>query len=136
MGNLFGTNAPLPSDLVAIVEVAILLLVGTWAVRRGHVRFYLYLQSSMVLADLLIVPSWMVPQYVSVVLPDLPKEWASLYYLLPTIMLVAGAAAEALGIYILLVAGTNRVPEDSGSAGTRRGCTLSSGSGGPWSSSG
>jgi uncharacterized membrane protein YozB (DUF420 family) len=53
----------------------------------------------------------MMPHYLASVAPDVSDEIGILYYLIPTAMLVAGAAAEALGIYILAVAGTNLLPE-------------------------
>lgn len=113
MGHLFGTEAPVVSDAVAVLEVGIatMLVVGMLLVRRQHVRLHRYLQSSMVLVNLPAVLAWMVPQYVEYVLPDLGSELWQPYYLLPTIALVLGGAAEALGIYILLVAGTNWLPE-------------------------
>lgn len=113
MAGLLGTRAPLPSDLVALVEVAIavLLLVGAFLVRRGHVRAHLLVQSSMVLVNLPIVLAWMVPQFLANVLPDLPGEIGGPFYLVPTLMLLAGGCAEGLGIYILLVAGTGLLPE-------------------------
>ncbi len=113
MGALFGTPAPTTSDLVALFEVAVAaaLLTGMFAVRAGHIRFHKYLQSSMVLVNIPVVLSWMVPQYLANVLPDLASEYTQPYYLLPTVALVVGAVAEALGVYILLVAGTNWVPE-------------------------
>ncbi|MCI4323270.1 MAG: hypothetical protein L3K03_04525 [Thermoplasmata archaeon] len=108
-----GSSAPIISDIAAVAEVAIAvgLVMGMFAVRRGHLRLHMYLQSSLVLVNLPIVLVWMVPQFVVNILPDLPGEIATPYYLLPTIMLFAGTAAELLGVYILLVAGTNRIPE-------------------------
>src|ERR1700691_6582778 len=113
MTSIFAAPAPAASDLVAVLEVgiAVLLLVGGLLVRRGHVRAHVIIQSSMVLVNIPIVLVWMVPQYLSYVLPALGSEIAEPSYLLPTIMLGAGAAAEVLGIYIMLVAGTNLVPE-------------------------
>ena len=112
MTGLLGTSAPLVSDLVALVEVAmaVLLLAGAFVVRTGRVRFHKYLQSAIVLVNLPIVLVWMVPRFVADILPGLPGEIAEPYYLVPTLMLVVGAAAQALGLYILLVAGTNLVP--------------------------
>ena len=69
------------------------------------------LQSSVILVNIPIVLVWMVPQFLEYVLPDLPSELFEPYYLLPTIALVVGAVAEALGIYIVLAAGTNWIPE-------------------------
>lgn len=104
---------PLASTAVAVVEIAIAatLIAGMFLVRRGHVRLHKYLQASVVLVNIPIVLAWMVPQYLEYVLPDLPGELAQPYYFLPTIALIAGGVAEALGIYILLVAGTNWIPE-------------------------
>ncbi len=101
------------SDLVVPFEigVAVLLVVGMILVRRGYVRAHMVIQSSMVLVNIPVVLLWMVPQYIAYVLPDLAGEGLEPAYLVPTVMLVAGAAAELLGIYILLVAGTNLVPE-------------------------
>ena len=79
--------------------------------RSGRIRVHMYLQSSMVLLNVPIVLIWMVPRYVSDILPGLPGEIAEPFYLVPTVMLIVGAAAEALGIYIILVAATNWVPE-------------------------
>ena len=106
----YSTNS---SDLVAFVEIAmaIVLLVGMFVVRRGHIRVHRILQSSVILLNLPIVLIWMVPQYLQYVLPDLIDEYTDPFYFVPTLMLVAGALAEALGIFILLVAGTNWVPE-------------------------
>lgn len=105
--------APIVSDLVAGVEVGMagVLIAGMFVVRRGWVRLHRALQSSVILLNLPIVLAWMVPQYLRLVVPGLPGELAEPYYLLPTIALVVGAIAEALGVYILLVAGTNWVPE-------------------------
>jgi uncharacterized membrane protein YozB (DUF420 family) len=110
---VFGSSAPIFSDIAAVAEVSIAvgLVLGMFAVRRGHLRFHMYLQSSLVLVNIPIVLVWMVPQFVANILPELPGEIATPYYLLPTIMLGAGTTAELLGVYILLVAGTNWVPE-------------------------
>jgi uncharacterized membrane protein YozB (DUF420 family) len=110
---IFAESAPAAADLVVIVEIgiAVMLLVGMFLVRRGHVRLHALIQSSMVLVNIPIVLIWMLPRYLANVAPGLVGEGAEPYYLVPTVMLVAGATAEILGIYILLVAGTNWVPD-------------------------
>jgi uncharacterized membrane protein YozB (DUF420 family) len=112
MTDLFGTGAPQLSDLVALFEVvvAVLLLVGMFVVRKGYVRIHMVLQTSMVLVNIPVILAWMVPQYLDYVLPGLPGEISEPFYYVPTLMLVAGVAAELLGIYIILVAATNLVP--------------------------
>lgn len=101
------------AELGAIFEIALgaLLVGGMFLVRRGRVRAHAILQGSIVLVNLPFVLATMVPLYLAYVLPDLPGELLEPYYLAPTLMLFAGGAAEALGVYILLVAGTNLVPE-------------------------
>jgi uncharacterized membrane protein YozB (DUF420 family) len=113
MASLLGTAAPLLSDLVLLFEVAVgaTLILGMFLVRRGHVRVHTYLQSAMVLVNIPVVLLWMVPQYLAYVLPGLPGGLGTPFYWVPTVMLVAGAAAEACGVYILLVAGTTLLPE-------------------------
>lgn len=113
MTSFFGSTAPPTSDLVAFVEIGIAvgLLVGMFVVRLGHVRAHRYIQSSLILVNVPIVLAWMVPSYIEYVLPDVVSEFSEPFYWVPTLMLAAGVAAEALGIYILLVAGTNLVPE-------------------------
>ena len=110
---LFAAEAPFASDLVAVFELGVsaMLVVGMFVVRRQHVRVHKWIQSSMVPVNIPVVLAWMVPRYLAQVLPDLPGQLTEPYYLLPTIALVVGAVAEGLGVYIILVAGTNWLPE-------------------------
>jgi uncharacterized membrane protein YozB (DUF420 family) len=113
MGGLFPGDAPLTSDLVFVFEIAVglALILGMLLVRRGHVRAHMYIQSSMVLVNIPVVLAWMVPQYLAYVLPGLPQDIGQTGYWVPTLMLVAGVAAEAIGVYIVLVAATTLLPE-------------------------
>lgn len=113
MSGIFAPAAPAVSDAVLVFEVIVagMLLFGMFVVRRGNVRLHRMIQASMVVANIPVVLAWMVPQYLAFVVPGLPGEIGNPSYLLPTLMLAAGAAAEALGIYIVLVAGTNWIPE-------------------------
>ncbi|MCI4365155.1 MAG: hypothetical protein L3K10_03725 [Thermoplasmata archaeon] len=113
MSGLFPADSPSYSDVVLVAEVviAVLLIVGMFLVRRGHIRAHMYLQSSMVLVNIPIVLSWMVPEYLKYVLPGIPAEIGEEFYLVPTVMLVLGVAAEALGVFIILVAATDWIPE-------------------------
>ncbi len=109
----FAAEAPGLADLFAVLEVgmAALLVVGMFIVRARRVRAHLYLQSSVVLLNLPLVGLWMLPRYAAQVLPDLSDEWSGAFYLLPTVALLLGAAAEVRGVYIILVAATTWVPE-------------------------
>ncbi len=108
-----GYAAPFGADLAAYAEIAlgVMLIVGWVLVRLGHVRVHAMIQGTIVLVNIPIVLYWMVPSYLLYVAPGVPQELGEAFYLYPTIMLVAGLAAEVLGVYILLVAGTNLLPE-------------------------
>ncbi|MCI4342532.1 MAG: hypothetical protein L3J92_00230 [Thermoplasmata archaeon] len=109
----FPPYAPNLSDLLVVVEIAlaVMLVVGLVLVRTGHVRAHMILQSSIIFVNIPIVLYGMVPAYLTYVLPYLAADFGQPTVFVPTIMLVCGAAAEALGIYIILVAGTNWIPE-------------------------
>lgn len=93
------------------LALAVLLLVGTVLVRRGNVRWHAHLQGFAVLANLPAAAVWMLPPYLDSVWPGLPGKLAEPFFLYPTLMLVTGIAVEALGVYVVLVAGTNWLPE-------------------------
>jgi uncharacterized membrane protein YozB (DUF420 family) len=113
VGTLLGTLAPNEADWVLLFEFAVgaLLILGMFLVRRGHVRAHMYIQGSMILVNIPVVLAWMIPEYGLYVAPGLPGELAQTSYWVPTVMLVAGAIAEALGIYIILVAASTLIPE-------------------------
>lgn len=113
MSGYGGLSQTTIATAVLFVELAFaaLLLVGMFLVRRGHVRWHAILQSTIVLGNVPIVAAWMLPQYLTNVWPGIPDELGQPFYLFPTLMLVAGAAVEALGVYVILVAGTNLLPE-------------------------
>jgi uncharacterized membrane protein YozB (DUF420 family) len=113
VSSLLGTDAPFYSDAVVLFEIAagIALIVGTFLVRAGHVRLHAYLQASVVFVNLPVVLAWMVPSYLTYVLPYVRSDLAQPFCWVPTLMLVVGAVAEALGVYVVLVAGTNWLPE-------------------------
>jgi uncharacterized membrane protein YozB (DUF420 family) len=113
VSSLLGTGAPYFSDVVALFEIAtgVLLVVGMFLVRAGHVRVHAYLQSTIVLVNVPVVLIWMVPSYLANVAPYVRSDLAMPYVWVPTLMLVVGAAAEVVGVYVILVAGTNWIPE-------------------------
>src|SRR5271155_2946634 len=109
----FPPYAPNLSDLLAVVEIAlaVMLVGGLGLVRTGHVRAHMILQSSIIFVNIPIDMVGMVPAYLSYIRPYLAADFWKPAVLVPNIMLVCGGAAEALGIYIILVAGTNWIPE-------------------------
>lgn len=113
MTDLFPTATATMATGTLAIELAIagLLVVGMFVVRRGHVRAHMIIQSSMVLVNIPIVLVLMMPYFLQYVWPGLPTDVGQAYFLWPTVMLCAGAVAEAIGVYILLVAGTTLIPE-------------------------
>lgn len=113
MAGLFPSSAPFLADLVAVVEIAmaVMLLGGSFLAYRGHIRAHRLLQSSIVLVNIPIVLYWMVPAYLQLVWPSVPGQLGQPFIWVPTLMLLAGAAALILGVYIILVAGTTWIPE-------------------------
>jgi uncharacterized membrane protein YozB (DUF420 family) len=113
MSGLFPPAAPVVADVGAVLEVVMagILLVGWLLVRRGHVRVHRLLESSVILVNIPFVLYAMVPPYLEYVAPSVPGHLNQAGVLIPSLMLVAGAAAELLGVYIILVAGTTWIPE-------------------------
>jgi uncharacterized membrane protein YozB (DUF420 family) len=113
VGSGFPPDAPALSDLLVVVEVAlaVMLVVGLILARSGRIRAHRILQTSVIFVNIPIVLSAMVPAYISDVAPYLGGHFGEPDVFVPTLMLVFGIAAEILGIYIVLVAGTNWVPE-------------------------
>jgi uncharacterized membrane protein YozB (DUF420 family) len=113
MSGLFAPGAPSLSDAVLVAELLIGggLIVGAVLARLGHIRAHKWVQSVMILVNIPIALYAMVPSYTKYVLPGVPADLGMWFYLAPTLMLVGGLAAEALGVYILLVAGTDWLPE-------------------------
>lgn len=101
---VFPADAPALQDLLALVEIAlaVMLVVGLVLVRRGHVRAHRLLQSAIILVNIPIVLYGMVPYYLENIAPSLASQWRMPYVWVPTVMLLAGAAAELLGVFIIL----------------------------------
>lgn len=106
-------TSTIAADVVLGVEVAmaVALVVGMFVVRSGRVKWHMYLQSAIVLGNVPIVLVWMLPAYLQYVWPGIPGELGEPFYWVPTVMLALGILLESLGAYVILVAGTNLVPE-------------------------
>jgi uncharacterized membrane protein YozB (DUF420 family) len=107
-----GTAAPLYADAVLTLEIgmAVLLLLGTFLARVRKYRWHALCQSTIVLLNLAVILGIMVPAFQARVLPKLPGRIGRGYYLLSSAHTVLGISAEAIGLYILLAAGTRILP--------------------------
>jgi uncharacterized membrane protein YozB (DUF420 family) len=107
------TAAPRGANIVLILEIAmgIGLLLGAWLARKRRFRQHAWCQSAMVLLNLAVVAVMMVPSFGVHVLPRIPAKLGKAYYALATMHGALGAITEFAGLYILLSAGTNVLPE-------------------------
>ena len=110
---LFGTAAPLSSDLTLIVELmmGLALVAGMLLARRRRYRAHARCQSAVVLLNLVAIALTMAPSFWRSFAPPLPAGLHNSYYALAALHAALGAVAELLGLYILAVAGTTILPQ-------------------------
>lgn len=113
MSGFLGTGAPFASDLNLALQLsmAAALGVGMALARRKHYRVHAVCQSAVVLLNLALIAVIMLPAFRLGVLPALPAGMAKPYYSIATLHAAAGGAAQLLGIYIVIAAGTKLLPE-------------------------
>ena len=107
-----GTNATFSADfnLVAHIAMGTALLGGMLLARRRHYRAHQYCQSTVLLLNLPLIAFIMVPSFHDQVQPQLPGSLGDRFYAVATLHAVIGVLAQVLGLYIILVAGTNLIP--------------------------
>ncbi len=112
MKGFLGTQAGFGADLNLVLQIAMgtALIVGSLLARSKRYAAHGACQSAVLVLNLVLISSVMWPSFHSIVLPRLPKHLGRRYYGIATIHGALGAAAELLGLYILLVAGTNILP--------------------------
>jgi uncharacterized membrane protein YozB (DUF420 family) len=108
-----GTAAPLAADLTLIIEVAmgVALIAGALLARRRRYRAHAWCQSTVVLLNLAVIGTAMAPACRLQVAPRIPARLDRPYYALATAHAALGTAAESLGLFILIAAGTNILPQ-------------------------
>jgi uncharacterized membrane protein YozB (DUF420 family) len=109
----FDTAAPLAANVVLLLEFAMGagLLVGARLARKGRYRHHAWCQSVIVLLNLAVIAVMMIPSFRVHVLPRIPAKLGKAYYALATMHGALGTVTELAGLYILLSAGTNLLPQ-------------------------
>jgi uncharacterized membrane protein YozB (DUF420 family) len=109
----FETAAPRAANVVLILEIAmgVGLLAGARLARKGRFRQHAWCQSIIVLLNLAVVGVMMIPSFRVHVLPRIPAKLGKAYYALATTHAALGTVTELAGLYILLSAGTNVLPQ-------------------------
>ena len=113
MKGFLATQAGFGADLNLLIQIAMgtALTVGGFLARRKRYRAHGACQATVLVLNLVPISLAMWPSFHLQVLPRLAKHFGRRYYAIATIHGVLGAVAELLGLYILLVAGTNVLPQ-------------------------
>jgi uncharacterized membrane protein YozB (DUF420 family) len=113
MQGFLGTPASFRADLNLIVQIVLGLavLAGGYLARIKRYRAHGICMSTVLLLNLAAIAGVMWPSFDTLVLPHLSGHLHKRYYEVAVVHGVFGGAAELLGLCILLVAGTNVVPE-------------------------
>jgi uncharacterized membrane protein YozB (DUF420 family) len=101
---IFGARATLFSDLNLIAQILLLLglSVGVYFAHKGNIRAHQYIQTGMVLFNLVLTIFIMVTAYVEHIVPGLPGNLPTAAGLVATIHGVIGLVAIGCGVYLLL----------------------------------
>jgi len=105
--------APVSADVVLLVEavMGMALLAGAVLARRRHYRAHAWCQSAVVLLNLVVIGSAMVPSFYIQVAPKIPQAMRKSYYAIAAGHAALGIIAELAGLYVILAAGTNILPK-------------------------
>jgi uncharacterized membrane protein YozB (DUF420 family) len=105
--------APVSADVVLLVEavMGMALLAGAVLARRRHYRAHAWCQSAVVLLNLVVIGSAMVPSFYIQVAPKIPQAMRKSYYAIAAGHAALGVIAELAGLYLILAAGTNILPK-------------------------
>ena len=108
-----GTGATFGADLNLVVQLIMgsALIAGAGLARHKRYKAHGICQTTVLLLNLLMIGLVMGPsfqQQVKPVLSKVPHRW---YYEVATMHGVLGIVAELLGLYIVIVAGTNVLPQ-------------------------
>ena len=108
-----GTGATFAADPNLVVQFVMgaALTAGVLLAKRKYYKAHGICQTTVLLLNLLMIGLVMWPTFRQQVKPTLPKVLHKWYFAAPAIHAVLGAAAELLGLYIVVVAGTSILPE-------------------------
>jgi uncharacterized membrane protein YozB (DUF420 family) len=107
-----GTGATFEADVNLVVQLLMAgaLVAGVVLARQRRYRAHGVCQTTVLLLNLLMIGLVMWPSLWRQVNPRLPKLLHKAYYAAPLIHAALGIAAELLGLYIVLVMGTDVLP--------------------------
>jgi uncharacterized membrane protein YozB (DUF420 family) len=108
-----GTQAGFEADLNLTIQVimGLALIAGAFLARAKRYSAHGACMTAVLLLNLVPIAFVMWPSFDGLVLPRLASHLHKRYYVAAAAHGVLGSAAELLGLYIVLVAGTNWLPE-------------------------
>lgn len=112
VNGFLGTGATFGADVNLIVQLAMggALIVGVILAKKKCYRAHGACQTTVLLLNLWMIGFQMWPSFRLQVMPHVHRALHTAYYTIATVHAALGTAAELLGIYIVLVAGTKLVP--------------------------
>jgi uncharacterized membrane protein YozB (DUF420 family) len=112
VNGFLGTGATFGADLNLIVQLAMgsALIIGVILAKKKRYRAHGACQTTVLLLNVWMIGFEMWPSFRLQVMPHFPRVLHTAYYTIATVHAALGIAAELLGIYIVLVAGTELIP--------------------------
>ena len=112
MKGFLGTGATFGADLNLVVQLimGVALLAGVLLAKQKRYQAHGICQTTVLLLNLLMIGMVMWPSFQQQVTPAMSKGLHKWYYQAAVIHAVLGITAELLGLYIVIVAGTNVLP--------------------------
>jgi hypothetical protein len=113
MEGFLGTHAGFLADLNLLIQIAmgVALIFGAFLARAKRFAAHGICQSIVLVLNALMIGLVMWPSFHAQVLPKLPKRFGRRFYAVATIHGFLGILAEILGLYIVMVAGTEILPK-------------------------
>src|SRR4029077_14849623 len=107
-----GTGATFRADLNLALQIVMgtALIAGACLAKQGRYKAHGVCQTTVLLLNLLTIGLVMWPSFQQQVRPRLPKGLHKWYYEVALIHAALGSTAELLGLYIVVVAGTDLLP--------------------------
>jgi uncharacterized membrane protein YozB (DUF420 family) len=107
-----GTAAGFGADLNLTIQLimGLALIGGAFLARAKRYAAHGVCMTAVLVLNLVPIAVVMLPSFGRLVLPRLSSHLYKRYYAVAAVHGVLGSAAELLGIYVLLVAGTNLLP--------------------------
>jgi uncharacterized membrane protein YozB (DUF420 family) len=108
-----GTGATFGADLNLVLQfiMGAALIAGGRLARQKRYKAHGICQTTVLLLNLLVIGLVMWPSFQQQVKPALSKGLHKWYYEAATLHALLGITAEFLGLYIVMVAGTNLLPQ-------------------------